>query len=154
MAETGKLILRAVDIDTGKPIAGVSFAIENGYDEDWAVEVGKADAEGVLRFEARRRPGYYYMVWKKPKHYKVVGYDDAYINVVPGDTVNYDFKRPCRTIHAFSAYSRAETDLPHALKGGPTWPEHVKARTKSQIGDNTTSRWFNEAPLRSGLALT
>ena len=38
VAETGELVLRAVDIDTGKPITGVSFAIENGYEEDSAVK--------------------------------------------------------------------------------------------------------------------
>jgi len=92
VAETGELVLRAVDIDTGKPIAGVSFAIENGHDEDWAVEVGKADATGVLQLQARKRRGYYYMVWRKPKEYKVVGFDDAYIDIVPGGTVSYDFK--------------------------------------------------------------
>jgi hypothetical protein len=92
IAETGELVLRAVDIDTGKPIAGVAFAVENGYAEDWAVEVGTADAEGVLRLITRKRPGYYYMIWKKPKCYKVVGRDDAYISVVPGGKVTYDFQ--------------------------------------------------------------
>jgi hypothetical protein len=92
MAETGRLVLRAVDVDTGKPIAGITFAVENGYAEDWAVEVGESDAEGVLRLETRKRPGYYYLIWQKPKRYKNVGYDDAYIDVVPGGTVTYDFK--------------------------------------------------------------
>ena len=62
-ADTGELILRAVDIDTGKPVSGVAFAVENGCAADCAVEVGKADAEGVLRRQARRRPGCYYTVW-------------------------------------------------------------------------------------------
>ena len=77
MAEAGELILRAVDMDTGKAIPGVTFAIENGSAEVWAVEVGKADADGVLRLKAQKRPGYYYMVWQKPKDYKVAGFDDA-----------------------------------------------------------------------------
>ena len=92
MAEAGELILRAVDMDTGKAIPGVTFAIENGSAEVWAVEVGKADADGVLRLKAQKRPGYYYMVWQKPKDYKVAGFDDAYINIVPGGKVGYDFK--------------------------------------------------------------
>ena len=92
MADTGELILRAVDIDTGKPISGVSFAVENCSNEDWAVKVGKSDAKGVLRLEARRRPGYYYMVLPSPKGYKVVGLDDVYIDVVPGGTVTHEFK--------------------------------------------------------------
>ena len=91
-AETGELVLRAVDIDTGEPVAGVSFAVENGYAEDWAVEVGTAGTDGMLKLDVKHRPGYYYMVWKKPKQYKVVGYDDAYIKIKPGDSVGYDFK--------------------------------------------------------------
>ena len=90
--ETGELVLRAVDIDTGKPVLGVSFAVENGFAEDWAVQVGKVDASGELSIQVRKRPGYYYLVWQKPKNYRVVGFDDAYIDIVPGGTTRYDFK--------------------------------------------------------------
>ena len=88
VAETGELTLRAVDMDTGKPIPGVTFAIENAAAEDWAVEVGKADADGALRLKAQKRPGYCYMVGQKPEDYRVAGFDDAYINIVPGGKVS------------------------------------------------------------------
>ena len=56
------------------------------------MEVGQVDATGVLRLQAEVRRGYYYMLWPQPREYKVVGFDDAYIDIVPGGTVRYDFK--------------------------------------------------------------
>lgn len=90
--QTGELVLRAVDIDTGKPIPEVAFAIENGDAEDWAHEVGRAGKDGTLQFQTHHRPGYYYMVLSAPKEYDVAGLDDVYVKVIPGGTITHTFK--------------------------------------------------------------
>jgi hypothetical protein len=89
--QRGELVLRAVDIDTGKPIPGVTFSVENTMAEDWAEPVGISDEHGTLRLQTVNRPGYYYSVYPRLKGYDVAGLDDVYIPVSPGRVATHTF---------------------------------------------------------------
>lgn len=90
--KAGELVLRAVDIDTGKPIPGVSFSIGNSLAEDWATKVGNADEHGTLRLRTVNKPGYYYSVWPLPKEYDVAGLDDVKLTITPGRVTTHTFQ--------------------------------------------------------------
>lgn len=90
-SESGTVILHAIDIDSGGPIAGLTFAIENSLAEDWATAVGESGEDGQLRIESKPRPGYFYSVFPEPKDYKIVGLDAVPSSIVPGKTVEHYF---------------------------------------------------------------
>jgi hypothetical protein len=90
-SQTGELVLRAVDIDTAKPVPGVSFSIENSMAEDWARTVGVSDKTGTLRLRTEDQPGYYYSVYPRLKGYDVAGLDDVSITITPGRVATHTF---------------------------------------------------------------
>jgi len=87
LADACKLVLRAVDADTGKGIPGVRFVTENDLAEDWAspilgdnlgarrdaiAEKEVADKDRYFARYVGPRPGYTYYGWQ-PQGYEVVG---------------------------------------------------------------------------------
>lgn len=90
-AEIGKVILHAVDIDSGKPIENVSFAIENSLAEMWAESVGKSDKSGTLELKSKVKKGYFYSIYPLPPGYKVVGLDAIPSGIKLGETVEHRF---------------------------------------------------------------
>jgi hypothetical protein len=86
LADACKLVLRAVDADTGKGIPGVSFETENALAEQWGnailgdnlgtardekVRNERTDQDGYFVRYIGPRPGYTYFGWE-PKGYEVV----------------------------------------------------------------------------------
>lgn len=79
-----RLVLRAVDADTGKPVPGVGFATENAPGEMWADDIfgdnlgakkdkaaaGMTDENGTFTRLIGPRPGYTYFPWKLPTGYE------------------------------------------------------------------------------------
>ena len=95
--EYGRMVLRAVDIDTGRPLAGVSFGRSNTGSEAWGNAIGTSDSEGYLRFDAivRGQPpefDWYYSVWKLPKGYKVAGMEEVKLVPTVNGPVEHTFK--------------------------------------------------------------
>ena len=89
--DTGSVILHAIDIDSGQPIADVSFAIENSLAEKWAETVGKSDIAGKLQIESRPKRGYFFSVYPVPDGYRVVGLDAVPAGIEPGVTTLHRF---------------------------------------------------------------
>jgi hypothetical protein len=86
LADACKLVLRAVDADTGKPLPGVVFVTESETAEDWGISIngdnigaehGKADEatdkDGYFTRLLGPREGYTYFAWPPPKGYEQVG---------------------------------------------------------------------------------
>lgn len=109
--ETGAVLLHAIDADTGKPIANVTFAMENLLAEDWAVSVGKSGGDGRLNLEMKPRPGYFFNVFPTPKGYKVTGLDAVPASVVVGGRVEHRFHLRKRD---------ADVDVPDILPASKT----------------------------------
>lgn len=88
---TGKVVLYALDADTGKPIENVKFVKENLLAEDWAVTVGTTGKDGAVRLESRPLPGYFFSAMPVPKGYKVSSLDEVPSRVEVGKTVEHRF---------------------------------------------------------------
>jgi hypothetical protein len=87
LADACKLVLRAVDADTGKPMPGVSFVTESETAEDWGIAItgdnlganrkkqGEelTDKDGYLTRLLGPREGYTYFAWPAPEGYAQVG---------------------------------------------------------------------------------
>jgi hypothetical protein len=86
LADACKLVLRAVDADTGKPMAGVVFVTESETAEDWGIAItgdnigarhAKADEvtdkDGYFTRLLGPREGYTYFAWPPPEGYVQVG---------------------------------------------------------------------------------
>lgn len=86
LADACKLILRAMDADTGKPLAGVKFVTESETAEAWGIAIqgdnlgathGKndqaTDKDGYFTRYLGPREGYTYFAWPPPKGYEQVG---------------------------------------------------------------------------------
>ena len=109
-AEQGELVLRAVDIDTGEPIAGVRFGIGNSLAEDWHTNIGTTDSAGAVRLKTRTRRGYHYFIQPKPKNYTVVGLDDVFIPIVSGKQTSFTFKLRNRSYEDFPSIVKLEDE--------------------------------------------
>lgn len=111
LADACKLTLRAVDVDTGKGIAGVTFATENALAEQWAQPIGadnlgapprgeqaegntpKTGADGRLTHYVGPRPGWTYFVWKKPPGYEAIDGKEVELKTTNGTAaVEHVFK--------------------------------------------------------------
>ncbi len=90
--ETGTFVLHAIDADTGKPIRDVEFVKENAVAEDWAMLVGKSDADGTVSINTKPLPGYFFSILPVPKGYKVSSLDEVPVHVEVGRRVDYRFQ--------------------------------------------------------------
>jgi hypothetical protein len=115
--QTGELVLRAVDIDTEKPIPGVTFSIGNSMAEDWAKKVGVADEHGELRLQTVNQPGYYYSVFPRLKAYDVAGLDDVYLGISPGQVATHTF---------LLRSEKSKPELPPIVALPPEYRHHVR----------------------------
>ena len=90
-ANTGDVVLLAVDVDTQKPIRGVEFYKFNSLAEVWYEGLGSTDENGQLSFQSKPMPGYYFSVWQTPTPYKIVSLDEVASDVVAGRKVTHRF---------------------------------------------------------------
>lgn len=107
LADGCKLVLRAVDADTGTPVPGVGFATENALGEMWADDIsgdnlgakrGKAaagvtDKDGTFTRLLAPRPGFTYFPWTLPAGYERVDGKEVELPTPVGtDKVEHVFK--------------------------------------------------------------
>ena len=120
---TGEIVLRAIDIESGRPIRDIVFFKSNSIAEDWCVKLGKTDGGGRLVFQSRPIPGYYFSVWNVPDGYKVVGLDDVASGVVVGRTVTHRFLlRKSPAAESFPEIKELPKDQPNPITA-PVVPE-------------------------------
>lgn len=105
LADACRLTLRAVDVDTGKGLAGAVFATENALAEDWAAPINgdnlgsksiddrakvedwpKTDADGNYIRLIGPRHGYTYFTWSAPPGYVPAGKDGEIVLESPVGT--------------------------------------------------------------------
>ena len=113
LSDPCQLTLRALDIDSGEGVAGVTFAKERPYDEHWAEGVAsntlgktkynlqhqvplkgrlfETDKTGTYRVQTAERIPWWYSVWTMPKGYTVAGIDDARLETKPGTVLSHTF---------------------------------------------------------------
>ncbi len=84
-------MLHAIDADTGEPIRDVEFVKENLLGEDWAMPVGRSNADGTVRIETKPIPGYFFYILHVPQGYKVTSLDEVPANVEVGRRVDHRF---------------------------------------------------------------
>lgn len=84
LADGCKLVLKAVDAETGKPVPGVGFATENALGEIWATDIdgdnlgakplrgerGRTGEDGTVTRLLAPRPGFTYFPWTLPAEYE------------------------------------------------------------------------------------
>ena len=87
----GTVVLRAIDIDNGKPLPGVEFCMANDAAEDWYRHVGTTNKQGLFSYKSASMPGYYFGVDRSPAGYKLVSIDDVDSNITEWRTVHHDF---------------------------------------------------------------
>lgn len=87
----GEIVLHAIDADTKKPIANVTFVKENLLAEDWATSVGTSKGDGTLSFRSKPLPGYFFSVFPVPEGYKITGVDEIPAGIIVGDRIEHRF---------------------------------------------------------------
>jgi hypothetical protein len=100
--ETCEVTLRAVDLDTGRGIAGAVFGEECTGAEYWWKEVGKTDKDGYLRLQVKAvrfrnaYDGFCYSVMPLPDGYQTAGINEVALAKPSGGHVSHTFyfRRP------------------------------------------------------------